>query len=393
MSVLDRFKCFLLIILVTFIGVSYHPHFFSDEVNSIRTGISFYIFALTVVLTLLSLDTKILRVKIIRIYLFLVLSFVCIAIALTAIDLPVSITEIRNISIPLAAIVIGYNLKLSNRAFKILIIAFSISVLFSVYSQLKINIGGFIIAEQYLVNAKNGLGGLTSLSGISILLLLKGGEKRSAKLLIIAYVIFILIFLLTIRARSSTIAYFCVVTLFLYKSAALKKQQERTVLIYVASVLTLTFILISSIDFQNRENNPIIDYVYNSFALNKSTIDSGRSERNIDALEVISTNPLLGNLIVKAPLKSVHNYPLRVIADYGLIGSWPLIYIYFMIILYAIRKIYKMNHIRLFDAGLFLLLSQYIISIAEPSFPFGPGSVSFFAFFMFGFHLQKKMLR
>ncbi len=387
-----KFLC--LLILITLIGISYHPSFFGEGDVSFRSGIGTYIIALTIVLTFLSINITVLYNQLICKYFFFLLFLIATYLVLASINFPVTFSDIRLVSIPLAAIVIGYNLLLSRKTYSILILVFAISVIYSSYSQIITNIGGFIIIEQYLIDQKNGLGGLISLSGISVLFLSYSFKEKWKKTLVITFVVFTLVLLLTMRARSATIAYSFVIILHIFRILNQHKPTIKIKLVALSAFTLLFILLMISINPFQISENWVINYVYDSFTLNrKDDISSGRMQRNIEAFKIISQNPLLGNLQNSTELKSVHNYPLRILCEYGLIGGWPLLAIYIMIGYFTCIRIIKLKNIYETDLGYYLIISQFIISLAEPSYPFGPGTVSFFAFLMFGYAIRNDYQR
>src|SRR5690554_689155 len=120
-KLISKIKYYLLLILVVLIGISYHPYFFMDEEVDIRSGISIYIIGLTLLVTALSVKVKVFSNKIILNYFVYLLFFICITLVLVSLNYSMPFDEIRKISIPLASIIIGYNLSLKSRYYIILI--------------------------------------------------------------------------------------------------------------------------------------------------------------------------------------------------------------------------------------------------------------------------------
>ena len=117
-------------------------------------------------------------------------------------------------------------------------------------------------------------------------------------------------------------------------------------------------------------------------------IDTGRGERNRAALNVLSYNPLFGNLIEKVDVGWVHNYPLNKLFQYGIVFSLPIIILYLYLLIKTVARTIKANNHDVFSIGYYALIIPFIISMAEPTFPFGPGTATVFNFILFGIALK-----
>jgi hypothetical protein len=119
-----------------------------------------------------------------------------------------------------------------------------------------------------------------------------------------------------------------------------------------------------------------------------NSVSSGRIERNQAAINFIYDYPLFGQLTNDQFLEWVHNYVLLIVSRYGLIGSVFLLILYFYLSLIVIIRIFKIKELRLEHFGYIVLIIPIFISLLEPTFPYGPGSVQVIAFFMFGHSLK-----
>ena len=133
------------------------------------------------------------------------------------------------------------------------------------------------------------------------------------------------------------------------------------------------------------------NYAYESFTLNhEGDLTADRTRRNIEAWAIIQNSPFLGRMSLPANIDWVHNYFLRVTSDYGFLGALPLLLLYVIVILYVVRSLIIIELNRIYNLGYVAMLVPLITSLAEPTFPFGPGTAVFFSFFLFGLSISKS---
>ncbi len=61
---------------------------------------------------------------------------------------------------------------------------------------------------------------------------------------------------------------------------------------------------------------------------------------------------------------------------------------YFVTLFTTLVRSGRMGTFNVFNAGYFALLIPFIISMAEPTYPFGPGTATVFNFILFGVALR-----
>ena len=126
-------------------------------------------------------------------------------------------------------------------------------------------------------------------------------------------------------------------------------------------------------------------YVVNSFVQNQEAdITSSRMSRNRAGLTFISDHPLFGNLNVDAEMDWIHNYPLLKLFQYGFVFAFPIMLLYLYLLFYSLVKTTTCNNRNNFNIGYFALLVPFVVSMAEPTLPFGPGTATLFNFVLFG---------
>jgi hypothetical protein len=131
------------------------------------------------------------------------------------------------------------------------------------------------------------------------------------------------------------------------------------------------------------------EYVTDSFLLNSEyDITSGRMSRNEQAIHFLENNLLWGNINKTSRIDWIHNYPLLQLYDFGVIGGFPVLCLYFYILFIILKYLFKSNIFDIRNIGFILPIVPFGISLAEPTYPFGPGTVNVFYFIAFGIALR-----
>jgi hypothetical protein len=296
--------------------------------------------------------------------------------------------DILQLSIPFAAILIGYNINISREKYLnvIIIYCFAATIL-SVYSVIYY-IGSFTVLDEYMDLNKNSLGAiLASAASVMLCTILLKETGKNRKIRLAVYFIIICAGLLVIRARAAFISLFfcCLVLLYMF----LKNKRNRYLIIgliiFALAVLSLYDVLkvpdfIQSSLLGSRDINDL------------NSVSTGRIDRNVAALKFISDYPFLGQLTTYRYLEWVHNYVILKVSQYGLAGSAPLIFLYFYLIATVTKRILKIKEIRIEHFGYIAMIIPLFISLLEPSFPYGPGSVQFAVYFMLGYSFKMTSL-
>ena len=132
--------------------------------------------------------------------------------------------------------------------------------------------------------------------------------------------------------------------------------------------------------------NSISDYIVDSFTRNhEGDIVAGREQGWRTGVSVFSENPLLGHIVVDSQYDflSIHNYFLRMLSEFGIIGSLPFMILYFRLLFLTIRKSIK-SSLNIDNMGFFTTIVLLIISLEEPTFPFSPGTGVIMSFILLG---------
>lgn len=292
----------------------------------------------------------------------------------------IMLNDVRSILICLVAIMIGWQMNLDKKRFHLALLIFALLTLFVGLMQVLTNVGGFVILDQYHADNKNSLGVMLATSVIVLLFMaLNNRSTRFFQIVLFALAVFTLVILLTIRARAATLTSGIMLLYIFYE-----RYKGKNFVIYLTLgifVLVMTFIFMP---------NSIKQFVYDSFFQNYEggDITAGRASRNRAALDYLSQNIWLGNIRREIDIPQIHNYPLNRTFEFGLVFAFPILLMYLFILVNTIVKTIKSDNHNNYNIGYYLLLIPFIISMAEPTFPFGPGTATVFNFLMFGVALR-----
>lgn len=387
LKIINNFKFILLFILITVSVLPYYPGF-SNNYDPTNSAIAVYILIFTIILFLASLNiSNILNSRFIKIYAVLIILSLLVAMLISSYggfninDSYNIFHEIRDISIPFIAIVIGYNLKLSNNKTIFILLYYAITIVLVGIMQVVINIGGLVIEQLYLVNTKISLGLMLAVA-FSISLCMVSSKINSLLRIIFVILLFSsLLIIVTIRARTSMVV--CLLMAIYYFFLQIKYKKANFNKTYLLLIIPIVIgIVVFGID-------NIINYTTDSFFLGREgDITSGRTERNEVAIDIILDSPYFGRLSSNSKVAWVHNYVLRILSDYGLVGGFILVILFFYLFSFIIKKNLKLNTTHQYYLGFFIALIPFITSIVEPTFPYAPGTAVIFIYILLGYSLQ-----
>ena len=388
---LYNIRYWLLLLLVFLIAYSSHPSIMdlnNEEEITRGTVLSPYIALVFNVLMLLCIRTKpFLRSRMIgNTFVMLLVLVLFYLITMGFFGTQAMLLDIRGIFISLVAIMIGWQIELDSKKQYVVLLLYAVLVLYVGLMQVFVNIGSFEILEEYKSDNKNSLG--VMLAGASFIFLYLGINSKQIdwkRIILLCLFVLTIVVLLTIRARSATLALMAM-SLFLF----FKRLNKRYLLVTVSIV---TFAVVFLYYLQVYFYPDIIDYIVKSFYLHhEDDLTTGRMERNIVGLHFLSDHLWLGNLDVKAKIGWIHNYPLEKLFKFGLVFSLPLLVVYVYIFVKAWRNSVRSDSHNITNIGYYLLLIPYIISLSEPTFPFGPGTACAFNFILFGMSIRQTDL-
>lgn len=289
--------------------------------------------------------------------------------------------DARSIAICLMAIMIGWQLEMEKKQYRFVLLFYAGLTVFVGLMQVLVNVGGFEILDLYHTDNKNALGVMLSTSAfVFFFLFMNSKNKVFWKVMLLVLSIFAVYILLTIRSRAATLTTIILILYLLYE-----RFKGGNFAFYLVVGLLIFFAIYIVLPTTVKE------YVYNSFFQNydMGNIDTGRGERNKAALNFLSYNLLFGNLIENVDVGWIHNYPLNKLFQYGVVFSLPIMILYLYLLIKTAARTIKANNHDVFSIGYYSLIIPFIISMAEPTFPFGPGTATVFNFVMFGVALKR----
>jgi len=344
------------------------------------TILSPYINSIFTFVLIFSFNYKgIIRCKEIKYFTILLSLFILLLIIVNTFNFDIDIfEEVRPLFISLFAIVIGWQLKVDDKKYFKILVLFIICSLIVALSQVFTNIGGFVIEEQYMVDNKNSLGVILATALVlSFVIYLTNQNGKYILFLVISFLF--LICLLTIRARTATL-----VSLLFMLFILFKKFSGKNMILGLIGVFSIVFFIYLILPIEAKH------FFYDSFFLNQEqNVTSDRMDRNIDAIIFLKDNLFLGNLAHKSVnFDIVHNYPLLKLYSYGLFLGLAVLSIYLYLLIVLVRNIFNKSCFDIRNIGYIILLIPFGISMAEPAFPYGPGTATVFNFILFGISIR-----
>lgn len=389
----NKLKHILLILLLALIAFSYHPQFLSAEHESLNQAnpLNRYISILTLVLILLSLNFKaLLNDRFIRKFIVTISYIILIGLFFILFETPTNfIHEAISIGMALAFIIIGYNFNISQNSFILISLIFSFLIIFTGVAQVMMSIGAFVIEDLYLVIGKNSLGVIiASLLAFTLQLSFSPPKIHFQKFLrflcIIISIVFIIL-ILTIRARTSAVAVVPIALIAAIKSNNITK---RRLFIIALIIIIITFLP------NDYGLSKVRSFISSSFIQNhEDDFSSGRNERFIEAFQIIRQYPTFGRINTDIDIQWIHNYLIRVITDYGFIGGSFFIYLYLYLVLFVAKGLSSKDNYHFYYIGLLCMISPVVSSLTEPTFPYAPGSATFYAYWAFGIYLKNTRIK
>lgn len=338
----------------------------------------YVIMAMTVVTLVLTFSlNRCLSVRFVRMMLY---TIICMSVLLLFV--PIRKQDITQLIVAFMIIIIGMGIEWSDKDwaevgyyYAILMIAVTICNCFF-YA------GGLYVPEHYMFDeGKNQVGAMVAIGATSCFYFgIKFKEERTAYW-VISFLALLCIVL--IRARADVFALIAVMLLITVKESELHLSFSLKTLITIVSILLIGVIIYTG--FISDELHTFM--VGGKNAQNLNDVTSDRWARNQEGLEMLSHSDSDSDLTSKTPY--IHNYPLLRLVRYGFF-SIPLLafYVYFGIC--AIIEVFKTRKSNTKQAGWIVCCVPLLISLAEPSFPYGPGLVQMLAFLLLGFSLRPE---
>lgn len=284
---------------------------------------------------------------------------------------------INPIFFSIAAIMVGWQMNMEEKNIYFSLLLYAGITLFVGLMQVYVNIGGFQILDQYEADNKNALGAMLAVAAL-IFYMLGTGIKMTfrRKMLFLLLFLATILVLLTIRARTAILSC-AIIFVFLYA----KKVKLKFWFIYII-IIAVIFLF-----FYYQQG--IGEYIYNSFFQHhEDDITSDRMRRNTAGMIFLTDHFWLGRLDSQSEIGWIHNYPLERMYNFGFIFSFPILVLYLYLLVKTLKGAIKRDYHNVYNLGYYLLIILFLVSMAEPTFPFGPGTATIFVFILFGAALR-----
>ena len=281
------------IILFIIIVLSYHPFFIGEIGNANENNVLNYpILALCALLFIFSFKAKVIRNYPIR---FIGGMFFLIIIEFFLLD-ALNFNKIFEndhfiLLIPLIAIITGYNSNYGEKQMYRMLLVFVLTSLFVGFSQILQSIGGFSIANVYVLG-KNSLGCILSTAfTISMYLFYAGGNKRF-NVFWIALAFLFLIEMLTLRTRTAFLGSLFIASVMFILFYIRQSGYIKLKILFWSALIVLAICMIFLVN-ETFLTDSIDNYIYNSFMQNhEQDFTSGRTNLLSEAIDTLSLSPI-----------------------------------------------------------------------------------------------------
>lgn len=384
MAIIRFLQIVALSIIILIIGYNYNPSNFNTY-GELINGHTMPIMALLVFLLATSANKipAALRIPEIRKYTLLYIGIIVLVLTFYGAGLIAETSDIRTMLIPLIGLIIGSCMELGGRRMSFAIWCYIAIIGVVLMQQIMVNIGGFEILDYYLTNAKNAFGPMVcmaALASFTMALYPKTGSLMS--IVYILATIALCVGLLTIRARFATVVLFVLALIIFirYLRGAGKSPKKSIVSFTIIGVVVVLLL-----------NETARTYIINSLFQNRETdITSGRTEAYTEAINVFLDNPWFGNIDLQQSIGWAHNYLLLQLSNYGIIGGLPWIILYIYLGIKVIVGILKSDLFKIENIGWIFASVSFFVSLAEPTYPYGPGTTNLIPFILLGMALREK---
>lgn len=381
----QKVRYVLLLLLVILIALSSHPSVTSASIamgivnGTFLSPYILVVFAALFVFSIRAVFKFRLQKRLWLLFVVILFTHLCIYFLFQT---PKMMEDIRSIGICLCAICIGCQFDFRESGFRFVLFVFAGLMTVIGLIQVMTGIGGFEILDQSATSTNKNSFGVALATSILFYLTAAMDKNNKQVFRIISFSLLVLTFviLLTIRARAATLSSLLIVVYYVF--ITYKNNYKKSFLWRIIGIAILVALLVLFLP------DSVGNYIYDSFFQNhEDDITSGRTERNLSAIHFLKDNLIAGNLDGFAHVPWIHNYPLLKLYDYGLFFSFPVLFLYFYLLVFAIKKSLK-EKVTVWNFGVFALIIPFIASMAEPTLPFGPGTATVFNFIMFGVFLK-----
>lgn len=367
-----------LYLLLAMVFVSYLPTAYSANLNVYLSRGIMVVMAIVAIISIFQsgfLKNYFFRALIIAI-IFLVLEFSFFSLFQYNFEMD----DVRQLLIVFLCMVVGYFISVTEKQFTNLCLFYIISTIALGGYAIIFYTGSFSFAtDRTLISSKNQVGAMVAVGGALALYFNLIVSRRKLLFLILSVLAFAVSAVL--RDRSAFVALIFYTFIISFKKIPAYK------VIIAMLVAVLIYIFFRS----------IIDSFFTNALIGRGSWDiddlsTGRAERNRMGIQYLYDHFWDGELLQRAYIPWIHNYLLLRLVRYGV---WSMLFmiVYFKFVVKIIKETLQMKRLHLDSIGFFVPIIPFFISMLEPSFPFGPGTVQFFVYVLFGQSLQKEQYR
>ena len=304
--------------------------------HQIYTQIGFGIMLLIMLVNASGMLSELFRSKIILVY------FICVLFALLFyfVNTEVFYQDLWYFSLSFVSLIAGMGLRVNPKFQRwMFAIYFTISGLILLYI-LKNNLGGSLeIRDEYVVYGKNGICALLATQVAVAIFYLVRSKKNFISFLIWGGIIALLVVgILFARGRAALIALVCVSSFVVM--ASFGRITVGKVLFLIFSMMVLFVIVVVCLEYFSS----LASFIGDSFAYGRDVTDledlsSGRWHGYISGVQNFFEYPLTGATLTSGiNLTHIHNYPIRILASYGLIFGLPYFAMWLTLVFITAKK-------------------------------------------------------
>lgn len=364
----------LLYVLLAAVFISYIPMIYLTSLYNVFSLGIMGVMVLLVIFTFFRshfLKNRFL-VAIIAIIACLVVEFVVFTVG----HLRYNMDDVRQIVIVFLCMIVGYTISMDEQQLSRLSLFYIIgSVLLGLYA-IVFYTGSFSFeGDRTLITGKNQIGGMVAVGGAIATYFYLTFDNRKRMYFALALLAFFVSAIL--RDRSAFVA-------FLFFAIVVGFKQFPFYKVFMVLIAMLLFYLF----FKSTIDNFFINSLIGRGELDIEDLSTGRSSRNEMGIQYLSSHFWVGELEASANIPWIHNYLLLRLVRYG-VWSMFFILVYLMFVVKIIKEYFGDKELQFDKMGFFIPIIPFFISLLEPSFPFGPGTVQVFVYVLFGHALQQ----
>ena len=378
------------------LSISYFPGLVPDPltpmsspIRSLILNTSFAGIALCILIKTTAVFQAIGRLRIIQVYIF--------AILLGLMFLPINLVrlyyDVYYFSLSFTAFLLGCTSYYKPTHIKIMFLCFSIATFICAFYQIDSISTERAISDHYVLSYKNSVCVIWALCAIGLFYIATLEKLNILNLIMVAFAITFLVFLVISRARAATLtAFLGIGFIFFRRYVGMTPQQ---ILWLIILFIMAIFVVVAFEDVFRKGLSLISDSFFMGRDLSDiDSISSGRWSRNIIAIEEFLDNPFAGLLYTNREIPWVHFYLLKILSSFGIFFGMPFLVVYFYLLKYVIkgiiRPIVNYNY-SIYALGVYLMGGLMFISLLEPSFPFGPSSITIPPMFFLGMFIKTEL--